>query len=66
MQKPTKRIRAESTAGHVRTSASLPRELHRRLMLASVETRMVATEIVRRAVAEWLERHEKKSRRTRP
>jgi len=44
----------------VRTSAALPEALHRRLMHASIETRLVATEIIRRALTEWLDRHAKK------
>jgi len=58
-----KRIRAASSEGYVRTSAALPEALHRRLMHASIETRLVATEIVRRALTEWLDRHAKKPRK---
>ena len=54
-----RRIRAKTSEGHVRTTAALPEALHRRLMHASVETRLVATEIVRRALADWLDRHER-------
>ncbi len=58
-----KRVRASSSEGHVRTSVAMPEELHRRLMLESIETGLVATEIIRRAVAEWLDRHGKAPRR---
>jgi predicted cobalt transporter CbtA len=47
----------------IRTTAALPKALHRRLMVASVETRLVATEIIRRALAEWLDRRQRKGRR---
>ncbi len=53
-----KRIRAESGAGMIRTSIALPFEVHRRLMHVSVDTGIVATEIARRAVIEWLDHHE--------
>ncbi len=65
MKAEAKRVRAESAVGHIRTTAALPLDLHRRLMHASVETRLVATEIIRRAVAEWLDRYERKQRRAR-
>lgn len=52
-----RRIRASSSEGHIRTSAALPEALHRRLMLESLETGIVATEIIRRALIEWLDRH---------
>lgn len=61
-----KRVRATSSEGHVRTTAALPEALHRRLMHASIETRLVATEIIRRALTEWLDRHAKKPRRSKP
>ena len=41
-----KRIRAATSEGYVRNSAALPEALHRRLMHASIETRLVATEII--------------------
>jgi metal-responsive CopG/Arc/MetJ family transcriptional regulator len=41
---------------------ALPEKLFRRLSIASLETRMVRTEIVRRALEEWLN-HYKKGRR---
>jgi hypothetical protein len=55
-----KRVRAATGKGMVRTTAALPEALHRRLMVASIETRLVATEIIRRAVAEWLGKYEKR------
>jgi hypothetical protein len=57
---PRRRLRAPTSEGYIRTTAALPQALHRRLMLESVETGLVATEIIRRAVAEWLDRHGKR------
>ena len=53
------RIRAKTSKGMIRTTAALPEALHRRLMHASIETRLVATEIIRRALGEWLDKREK-------
>jgi hypothetical protein len=58
-----KRVRATTREGHVRTTAALPDDLHRRLMHASIESRLVATEIIRRAVDEWLHRFERKTKK---
>ena len=38
---------------------ALPEALFRRLSIASLETRMVQTEIVRRALEDWLDRYKK-------
>jgi metal-responsive CopG/Arc/MetJ family transcriptional regulator len=56
------RIRAATRVGHRITTMALPEKLFRRLSIASLETRMVRTEIVRRALEEWLN-HYKKGRR---
>ena len=40
----------------IRTSVSLPEALHRRYKLASVETGVVLTELLRRAAAEWIQK----------
>ena len=65
MSKPEsqRRIRATTSEGMIRTTAALPEALHRRLMLASLETRLVATEIIRRALAEWLGRRHRRRRK---
>jgi len=55
----TKRIRADSSKGMVRTSVALPEDLHRRFKLASIETGAVVTELLRRAAAMWMERYRK-------
>ena len=52
-----KRIRANSSAGMVRTSIALPESLHKRYKLASIETGAVVTELLRRAAAEWIEKY---------
>jgi len=44
----------------VRTSIILPRSLHERLGHAAVENRISATEIVRLALTEWLDRKDRK------
>ncbi len=36
------------------TTVALPQEMHRRLLIAAVETNTAATEVVRQALAEWL------------
>jgi len=36
---------------------ALPEALHRRYKLASVETGVVVTELIRRAAAEWIQKH---------
>jgi hypothetical protein len=58
-----RRLRAPTSKGYVRTTAALPENLHRRLMHASIESRLVATEIIRRAVGEWLVRFERKAKK---
>ena len=52
-----KRIRAGSSRGMVRTSVTLPEQLHRRFKLASIETGAVVTELLRRAAADWIEKY---------
>ena len=44
----------------IRTSIILPRSLHDRLGYASVEDRISGTEIVRLALADWLDRRDRK------
>ena len=53
--------RAKSRAGMMVTTIALPEEMHRELLLAAVNEKVVFTEIVRQALAEWLDRHGKKS-----
>ena len=52
-----KRIRANTSAGMVRTSIALPESLHKRYKLASIETGAVVTELLRRAAAEWIAKY---------
>jgi hypothetical protein len=58
-----KRIRADSSKGMVRTSIALPESLHKRYKLASIETGAVVTELLRRAAAEWIEKHARRKGR---
>ena len=58
-----KRIRANSSAGMVRTSIALPESLHKRYKLASIETGAVVTELLRRAAAEWIDKYKPSSRK---
>ncbi len=53
------RIRAATRVGYRITTMALPEALFRRLSIASLETRMVQTEIVRRALEDWLDRYKK-------
>lgn len=56
-----KRKRAETRDGMVVTTVALSEEVHRQLAIAALEGRTVMTELVRQAVAEWLERRERKA-----
>lgn len=51
---PNKRFRAESRHGMRVTTIALPERTYLRLRLASSMTKVVATEIVRTALDEWL------------
>lgn len=55
-----KRKRADTREGMVVTTVALSEEVHQRLAIAALEGRTVMTELVRQAVAEWLERRERK------
>ena len=59
-----KRKQAESREGMTITTVALPVELHRRLLIAAVEVNAAATEIMRQALGEWLERHSRRKRKT--
>jgi predicted transcriptional regulator len=48
--------RAESREGMTVTTVALPRDLYRRLAVAAIEENAAVTELVRQAVAEWLDR----------
>ena len=45
------------------TTVALDREAHRKLAILAIEDHTVLTELVRQAVAEWLDRREGKTRR---
>lgn len=55
-----KRIRADSREGMRVTTVALRDDMHRRLAIAAIEESTVMTEIVRRALREWLERRSSK------
>ena len=55
-----KRIRAESRDGMRVTTVALRDDMHRKLAIAAIEEGTVMTEIVRRALAEWLDRRGRK------
>jgi hypothetical protein len=57
-----KRIRAESREGMRVTTVALNEDMHRRLAIAAIEESTVMTEIVRRALREWLQRRGSKRR----
>ena len=48
--------RADSREGMQVTTVALPTDLHKRLMIAAIEDGAAATELVRQAIAEFLER----------
>jgi hypothetical protein len=41
------------------STMALPEELHRRLAVAALEDRIAMTEVVRRALGDWLDRRDK-------
>jgi len=55
-----KRVRAESREGMRVTTVALKEGMHRRLAIAAIEESTVMTELVRRALAEWLDRRGRK------
>lgn len=57
-----KRVRAESREGMRVTTVALQEDMHRRLAIAAIEESTVMTELVRRALAEWLDRRGRKRR----
>ena len=66
VQVPIERFhRAESREDHRITTVSLPRELHERLAILALRRRTAMTEVIRQAVAEFLDRAEGRAPRTR-
>lgn len=55
-----KRVRAESREGMRVTTVALEEDMHRRLAIAAIEESTVMTELVRRALGEWLDRRSRK------
>jgi len=56
------RDRMASREGVVVTTVALPRDLHRRLVLAAIDENAAAAECIRRALIEWLDRRDKRRR----
>lgn len=59
-----KRVRAESREGMRVTTVALEEGMHRRLAIAAIEESTVMTEIVRRALREWLDRRQGRRKET--
>lgn len=55
-----KRKRAPSREGMRVTTVALEEGMHRRLAIAAIEESTVMTELVRRALGEWLKRRGRK------
>lgn len=60
-----KRRRLASREDAVTTSVILPRPLHARAMIASVNLNWTFSEVVRQALGEWLDRNKKAGRASR-
>jgi hypothetical protein len=58
-----KKHRAESRDDMIVTTVALDREVHRRLAIIAAEDYTVITELIRQAVAEWLDRREGRTKR---
>jgi len=54
--------RAKSREGWIATTIWMPRELHRRLAIASLDDHVAQNELMRRALREWLDRRARKRR----
>ena len=52
----SRRMRAETREDMVVTTVALPASMHRRLVKAAERAKTVMTEVVRQAVADWLDR----------
>ncbi len=61
----SKRVRATSREGMKVTTVALPHDVHRRLAIAALERNTVLTGLVREAVTEWLNRHERSTKQAR-
>jgi predicted transcriptional regulator len=48
--------RAESREGMIVTTVALPPQLHKRVMLAALERNTAAAELIRQAIAQFLDR----------
>ena len=57
--------RAESREGMVVTTVALSKALHRRLVIAGLEEEAAATELMRVAIQEYLDKRDRAGRRRR-
>jgi len=64
MKRRSPKERAKSRAGMVVTTVALEPELHKRLAIAAIEENAAQTELVRRAVREWLGQRDRRQKRT--
>jgi predicted transcriptional regulator len=58
--------RAASREGMVTSTIALDKDTHRRLALIAVDENTAIAELVREAVAQWLDRRERTQKRRRP
>lgn len=56
-----RRLPSRAKAGGILVSALFPRDLHDRAKMFSVTLRWSLSEILREALAEWLNRHERRA-----
>jgi predicted transcriptional regulator len=57
------KLKAKSREGMIISTIALPPELHRRLALAALDRNAAITALVREALEEYLDRHEKSAKR---
>jgi hypothetical protein len=55
--------RADTREGTIITTIALSRELHRRVAIAALDENKAAAQLIRDAIAEYLDRHDKAPRR---
>ena len=63
MVKTVKKRRAASRDGWIVTTVAMDPEMHRQLSMAALKERAALTELVREAVAQWLQAHGRLSER---
>jgi predicted transcriptional regulator len=53
--------RAESREGMIVTTIALDRELHRRIAIAALDANKASAQLIRDAIEDYLDRHERKT-----